>query len=284
MHDILFNAASLVRQNLQVGYIWVSRNRHALSRPRQPDYDEVPSAGTTVRTMSKKKAILKPASTGNITSVLTEKRIFKPRADFTRQAHVKSMAQYKKLYAESVSTPEKFWARIASELHWFKTWKKVLAMEASVCKMVCRMERRTFPTIAWTVISNTWRRNKAAILWEGEPGETRTLTYQQLHREVCRFANVLKSLGVQKGDRVALYMPMVPELAIAMLACARIGATHSVIFAGFSAQAIVDRVQDAQAKLIVTADGCFRRGILIELKKAVDEAVTRLPFVENVWF
>src|SRR5581483_9687796 len=127
----------------------------------------------------------------------------------------------------------------------------------------------------------TARRNKAAILWEGEPGEERTLTYQQLHREVCRFANGLKSLGVRKGDRVTLYMPMIPELAIAMLACARIGAPHSVIFGGFSAATLRDRVNDCQSKLVVTADGGYRRGTVIPLKKIVDEGLQSTPVVEK---
>ena len=128
----------------------------------------------------------------------------------------------------------------------------------------------------------TARKNKAAIIWEGENGDERTLTYQQLHREVCTFANVLKQLGIRKGDVVAIYMPLIPELAIAMLACARIGATHSIIFGGFSSHALIDRINDAQAKLVVTADGGFRRGQIIPLKKNVDEALLQTPSVKNV--
>ena len=128
----------------------------------------------------------------------------------------------------------------------------------------------------------TWRKNKAAIIWEGEPGDTRTLTYADLHREVCKCANVLKKLGVVKGDRVIIYMPMIPELPVAMLACARIGATHSVIFGGFSAEALKDRINDAQAKLVVTADGGYRRGGVIPLKANIDEALKVTPTVESV--
>src|SRR4029078_6006045 len=128
---------------------------------------------------------------------------------------------------------------------------------------------------------STWRRNKAALIWEGEPGDTRTLTYQQLHTEVCKFANVLKGVKVEKGDRVALYMPLIPELAIAMLACARIGATHSVIFGGFSSAALIDRINDAQCKVVVTADGGWRRGNEVKLKPAVDEALKATPSVET---
>ena len=129
--------------------------------------------------------------------------------------------------------------------------------------------------------AETWRRNKAALIWEGEPGEQRTLTYGQLLREVSRFANVLKRAGVERGDRVALYMPLIPELAIAMLACARIGATHSVIFGGFSATALIDRINDAGCKLVVTADGGFRRGAEVKLKPAVDEALKQTPSVKT---
>ena len=126
----------------------------------------------------------------------------------------------------------------------------------------------------------TWRRNKAAIIWEGEPGDVRTLTYQQLHTEVCRFSNVLKRAGIEKGDRVALYLPLIPELAIAMLACARLGATHSIIFGGFSSTALIDRINDAGCKLVVTADGGWRRGSEVKLKPAVDEALKETPTVK----
>jgi len=218
---------------------------------------------------------------GNITSTLKEKRLFVPQPEFARHAHISSFTRYRELYEMSIRNPEEFWSTIAEDLEWFEKWNKVLIWK--------------YPFAQWFVggkinVSHncldrhlgTWRKNKAAILWEGEPGETRTLTYQQLHAEVCKFANVLKSLGVQKGDRVALYMPLVPELAIAMLACSRIGAPHSVIFGGFSAQAIVDRVNDAQAKLIVTADGGYRRGNVVPLKQNVDDALDRTSSVENV--
>ncbi len=185
------------------------------------------------------------------------------------------------LRAEAEADPEKFWARYAeSELHWFKKWDTVLNWEV--------------PHAQWFVggklnISDncldrhlpTWRRNKAALVWEGEPGETRTLTYQQLHTEVCRFANVLKKVGVEKGNRVALYMPLIPELAISMLACARIGATHSVVFGGFSSAALIDRINDAQCKAVVTADGGWRRGNEVKLKAAIDEALKKTPSIQS---
>src|SRR5256885_2331437 len=212
-----------------------------------------------------------------ITSVLREERVFPPPKDFSSRAHIKSLAQYRKLYNESIKSPEKFWAKQAkNELVWFKPWKKVFQWKE--------------PFVRWFVggqlnVSHncldrwleTPTANKAALIWEGEPatdgkpGEERVLTYKQLHREVCRFANVLKRNGVRKGDRVLIYLPMVPEAAIAMLGCARIGAVHSVVFGGFSAQSVADRVFDSQAKLIVTADGGFRRGAVIPLKKNVDE-------------
>jgi len=219
--------------------------------------------------------------TGDITSVLTEKRTFKPSSSFSASAHIKGFAQYKKIYDASIRNPEKFWAGIANELHWFKKWKKVCVWKLPFVKWFVGGKLN----VAYNCLDrhlDSWRKNKAAIIWEGEPGESRTLTYQQLHREVCRFGNVLKSMGVEKGDRVVLYMPLVPELAIAMLACARIGATHSIIFGGFSSQALVDRVTDANAKIIVTADGGYRRGQVVPLKANVDEALKRLPFVQSV--
>lgn len=223
----------------------------------------------------------KKKSADSITSVLTEDRVFKINPEFSKQAHIGSFEQQKKIYRESVRNPEKFWERTASELHWFKRWRKVLQWKVPFAKwFVGGKTNVSFNCLDRHL--NSWRKNKAAILWEGEPGDTRTLTYQELHREVCRFANVLKSLGVVKGDRVVLYMPQIPELAIAMLACARIGATHSVIFAGFSSQALLDRIEDAQAKLVITADGAHRRGNIVPLKENVDLALRRLSCVQNV--
>ncbi|MDQ3375018.1 MAG: acetate--CoA ligase [Acidobacteriota bacterium] len=194
---------------------------------------------------------------------------------------MKSFAEYEEIYNQAAADPEAFWASVAENLHWFKKWDTVLKWNE--------------PHAEWFVGGKinasyncldrhleTHRKNKAAIIWEGEPGEVRTLTYQQLHRQVSKFANVMKKSGVKTGDRVALYMPLVPELAIAMLACARIGATHTVIFGGFSADAIRDRVNDCECKLIVTADGGYRRGSEIKLKEVVDKAVSQAPSVENV--
>ncbi|HLG94278.1 MAG TPA: acetate--CoA ligase, partial [candidate division Zixibacteria bacterium] len=229
--------------------------------------------------MNKQKPL--PGKSANISSILKEKRVFKPPPSFSRQAHIKSFLEYKKIYTASIRNPEKFWGKIASELDWFKKWSKVLDWKLPFARWFVGGQ----VNIAHNCLDRhirTWRRNKAAILWEGEPGETRTLTYQELHVQVCKFANVLKSLGVQKGDRVAIYMPLVPELAVAMLACARLGAVHSIIFGGFSAQAIVDRIRDAEAKLVVTADGGYRRGNVIPLKQNVDEALERSPSVKSV--
>src|SRR6185437_13693613 len=181
-----------------------------------------------------------------ITSVLHEKRVFPPSKEFSKRARISSLAQYRKLYRESIRSPEKFWARQAgNELVWFKPWRKVLQWKAPFAKW--------FVGARLNVSHNCLDRwldsptaNKAALIWEGEPatdgksGEERVLTYRQLHREVCRFANVLKRNGLKTGDRAIIYLPMVPEAAIAMLACARIGAVHSVVFGGFSAQSVAD--------------------------------------------
>jgi acetyl-CoA synthetase len=215
----------------------------------------------------------------NITSMLQEARVFPPPKEFSAKAHVKSMEEYRKLYKESINDPEKFWAKQAeSELVWFKPWKTVLQWKAPNAKW--------FAGGQLNVSSNCLDRhldtpigNKAAIIWEGEPaahgkvGEERTLTYRQLHREVCMFANVLKRHKVGKGDRVIIYLPMIPEAAVAMLACARIGAIHSVVFGGFSAQSVADRIFDCQAKMVITADGGYRRGAVVPLKKNVDDAL-----------
>jgi acetyl-CoA synthetase len=214
-----------------------------------------------------------------ITSVLHEDRVFKPSKEFSAKAHIKSLAQYRKIYNESIRSPEKFWAKQAkNELVWFKPWKKVLQWKEPFAKWFVGGQLNVSHNCLdkWL---GTPHANKAALIWEGEPaapgkpGEERTITYKQLHHEVCRFANVLKRNGIQKGDRILIYMPMVPEAAVAMLACTRIGAVHSVVFGGFSAQSVADRVHDSQAKMIITADGGLRRGAVVPLKKNVDDAL-----------
>ena len=220
-------------------------------------------------------------TTSNIESLQHEERVFPPPKEFAAKAHIKSMDELEALRAEADADPEKFWARMAdSELHWFKKWDTVLKWERPHAQWFVGGKLN----ISYNCLDrhlDTWRRNKAALIWEGEPGDTRTLTYQQLHTEVCKFANVLKQMGVKQGDRVALYMPLIPELAISMLACARIGATHSVVFGGFSSSALVDRINDAQCNLVVTADGGWRRGKEVKLKAAVDEALKETPSVKN---
>jgi acetyl-CoA synthetase len=221
------------------------------------------------------------SETTAIESVLHEERVFPPSPEFAANAHIKSFEEYERLYDEAAKDPAAFWAKQAESLDWFKKWDTVLEWNEPFAKWFVGGKIN----IAYNCLDRhltTSRKNKAAFIWEGEPGEQRTLTYLQLHREVCKFANVLKKLGIQTGDRVALYMPLVPELAIAMLACARIGATHTVIFGGFSADAIRDRVNDGQCKAIVTADGGYRRGSEIRLKPVVDEAVASTPSVEHV--
>ena len=204
--------------------------------------------------------------------------MFPPPAEFARSARIGSLEDYEKLRAEATATPDAFWARMAEELYWFKKWDKVLEWNPPHAKWFVGGKINISYNCLDRHLSGA-RRNKAAIIWEGEPGEQRTLTYAQLHTEVCRFANVLKRAGVEPADRVALYMPLVPELAIAMLACARIGATHSVIFAGFSADSLKDRINDAGCKMVVTADGGYRRGGEVALKPAVDEALKHTPSV-----
>jgi acetyl-CoA synthetase len=211
--------------------------------------------------------------------VLHEERVFPPPASFSEKAHIKSMAELDRLRAEASENPEAFWSRLAEqELHWFKKWDSVLKWDPPHAEWFGGGKLN----ISYNCLDrhlSTWRRNKAALIWEGEPGDTRTYTYQQLHTEVCKFANVLKHANIQRGDRVALYMPLIPELAIAMLACARIGATHSVVFGGFSSSALIDRINDASCKLVVTADGGWRRGSEVKLKTAVDEALKHTPSV-----
>jgi len=221
------------------------------------------------------------STTTGIESILHEERLFHPPQSFAERSHIKSMEELESLRAEATANPEQFWARFAeSELHWFKKWDQVLNWQPPHSQWFVGGTLN----ISYNCLDRhlpTWRRNKAALIWEGEPGDTRTLTYQQLHTEVCRFANVLKQMGIQKGDRVALYMPLIPELAISMLACARIGATHSVVFGGFSSSALIDRINDAQCKLVVTADGGWRRNNEVKLKAAVDDALKETPSVKG---
>ncbi|MCX6885763.1 MAG: acetate--CoA ligase [Verrucomicrobia bacterium] len=219
-----------------------------------------------------------PQANTSIESVSKEKRVFTPPKPFSKAAHIKSLAEYRKLYKESVTSPEKFWAKQAKqELVWRKPWKKVLDWKEPVAKWFVGGQLNVSENCLDRHLG-TARANKAALIWEGEPaseekpGERRVITYKQLHHDVCRFGNVLKAAGLKKGDRVLIYMPMVPEAAVAMLACARIGAVHSVVFGGFSAQSVADRIFDSQAKLVITADGGFRRGAVVPLKQSVDDA------------
>jgi acetyl-CoA synthetase len=208
----------------------------------------------------------------NIESHLVETRVFKPSPETSKGARIRSLAHYKRLHKESLENPERFWAREASELSWSKPWTKVLEWKCPSAKWFLGGKTNVAENCLDRHLAGA-RRNKAAIIWEGEPGEKRVLTYQQLHREVCRFANVLKRNGVKKGERVLIYMPLIPEAAVAMLACARIGAVHTVVFAGFSAESIKDRLADSGAVAVVTADGGYRRGAIIPLKHNVDAAL-----------
>jgi len=222
-----------------------------------------------------------------IESNLQEKRVFPPPAEFAANAHIKSMDEYKKLYRESIDNPEKFWGDAASKLHWFKKWDRVLEGNAPNAKwFVGGKINVSYNCLDYQIEQG--RGDKTAILFEAEPlgasgkPDIRRITYRELRNDVCKLANGLKKLGVKKGDRVTIYMPMVPEAAMAMLACARIGAVHSVIFGGFSSHAIADRVEDAKSDIIITADGGYRRGNLVPLKKNVDEALKKTDRVKTV--
>jgi acetyl-CoA synthetase len=217
----------------------------------------------------------------NLDSILREHRVFPPPAEFAVQAHVKSLEEYESLYRRSIQDPEGFWAGIAAELHWFTPWTSVLEWKLPLAKwFVGGKINLCYNCVDRHALGAG--KNKVAILWEGEPGETRQLTYGELYLEVQKFANVLKGLGIQKGDRVAVYMGMTPELAIALLACARIGAVHSVIFGGFAANALVDRINDASCVALITQDGSYRRGQEVRLKPIVDEALSKCPTVKHV--
>jgi acetyl-CoA synthetase len=228
-------------------------------------------------------------SFGAIESSLQEGRVFPPPAHFAAGARINSREEFDQVYRESIDQPEQFWGRAAEELGWFRKWDKVLDWKPPYAKwFVGGRTNASYNCLDRQV--ELGRGDKAAILWEGEPeagrpgsgGSVHRFTYKHLRDEVCRLANGLKSLGVKKGDRVTIYMPMVPEAVMAMLACARIGAPHSVIFGGFSSQAIVDRVEDAQSDIIITADGGFRRGQVVALKRNVDEALKKTSRVRKV--
>ncbi len=216
-----------------------------------------------------------------IESALQEKRSFMPPSTFVQQANLKDSAEYARLYRQSIDHPETFWADMAGKLDWFKPWTQVLDWSHA-------------PFAQWFVggklnISHNCldrhiaagHGSKAALLWEGEPGDARRITYTELHREVCRFANVLKGQGVNAGDRVAIYMPMIPEAAVAMLACARIGAVHTVVFGGFAGESLADRINDAKATVVITADGGWRRGKVVELKQNVDVALAKTLTIQK---
>jgi acetyl-CoA synthetase len=209
--------------------------------------------------------------------LLREDRTFSPPAEFRARAVVAD----ENIYAEAARDPEAFWARFAGELEWFRTWETVLDWQPPNAKWFVGGQINASVNCLDRHVRGP-RRNKAALIWEGEPGDRRTLTYYDLFRQVSAFANVLKSLGIKKGDRVSIYLPLIPELAVSMLACARVGAIHSVVFGGFSAESLRDRINDSQCRLLITADGGYRRGQIVPLKQVADEALTGTPSIENV--
>jgi acetyl-CoA synthetase len=209
--------------------------------------------------------------------LLREDRAFAPPADFQARAHVADPS----IYAEAERDPEAFWARLAGELEWSRGWDRVLDWQPPNAKWFVGGKLNASVNCLDRHVRGA-RRNKAALIWEGEPGDRRTLTYFDLYRQVSAFANVLRGLGIKKGDRVGMYLPLVPELVISMLACARIGAIHSVVFGGFSAESLRDRMNDMKASLLITADGGYRRGQIVPLKQVADEAVADVPSIKNV--
>jgi len=223
----------------------------------------------------------KSTASAGIESLLIEKRVFKPSREFAKKSLISNPATYKRLYEESVRSPEKFWAKEAAALAWQKKWTRVLDWKAPFAKWFVGGKLNASENCLDRHLDGP-RRNKAAIIWEGEPGDRRTLTYHQLHREVCIFANILKRNGVKQGDRVLIYLPLIPEALIAMLGCARIGAVHSVVFGGFSSESIRDRIADSGATVVVTADGGYRRGQIVTLKQNVDHALEGSKQVRRV--
>ena len=218
-----------------------------------------------------------------ITSMMKEGRVFNPPQEISNQAYIKSLDEYKQIYERSIADPEGFWGEMAEQLDWYKKWDRVLVEDFANAKHEWFVGGKL--NVCYNCLDRhlkTWRKNKAALIWEGDTGESQTLTYQELYYQVCKFANVLKKLGIKKGDRVTIYLPMVLELPIAILACARIGAVHSVVFGGFSADALRDRILDCGTKMLICADGYYRGGKIIRSKDNSDEALESCPEVESV--
>src|SRR5438045_4031953 len=212
-----------------------------------------------------------------IADLLQEDRSFPPPAEFRANANINDPG----IYERAEKDPEGFWASFASELEWFTPWRTVLEWKPPHAKWFVGGTINASVNCVDRHVRGA-RRNKAALIWEGEPGDRRTLTYFDLYRQVGQFANLLKSLGVKRGDRVAIYLPLIPELAIAMLACARLGAAHSVVFGGFSSDSLRDRINDAEAKLLITCDGSMRAGSPVPLKEMADESLAETPSIEKV--
>jgi len=219
-----------------------------------------------------------------ITSMMEEKRVFPPSKEFSSKAHIKSLAEYKKIYERSIKDPDGFWGEQAQNLEWFKKWDKVLDYSFGDNLYIKWFQGGKINVTVNCLDRHlkSARKDKVALIWEGEPGDSRKYTYAQLYQEVCKFANVLKKKGVKKGDRVTIYMPMIPELPIALLACARIGAIHSIVFGGFSADALKDRILDASATMLITTDASYRSGKVIGLKTNCDAALASCPGVKTV--
>jgi acetyl-CoA synthetase len=218
-----------------------------------------------------------------LSSMMHEKRVFYPPEELSRQAYIKSLEEYRGIYQRSLNDPEGFWGEAAQQLDWYKKWDKVLVEDFAEGKHEWFVGGKL--NVSYNCLDRnlkSWRKNKAALIWEGDIGDIKTLTYQQLYCNVCRFANVLKKHGVKKGDRVSIYLPMILELPIAMLACARIGAVHSVVFGGFSAEALRNRILDCDSKVLICVDGYYRSGRIIRSKDNADEALKECPAVKDV--
>ena len=217
-----------------------------------------------------------------ITSMMEEKRVFNPPKELSDNAYIKSLDEYKKIYQKSIEDPEAFWGELAEQLDWYRKWDKVLVSDFKEGKHEWFVGGKL--NVSYNCLDRhlkTWRKNKAALIWEGDIGDTKTLTYQELHHEVNKFANVLKKHGVKKGDRVSIYLPMILELPIAMLACARIGAIHNIVFGGFSAEALRNRILDCESTILICVDGYYRSGRVIKSKDNADAASEQCPGVKT---